>query len=49
MPEITKKISKLLKMVDKLIVDAQKDINQVIAAGKEIKDSLPKESDEKHE
>jgi hypothetical protein len=42
MPEITKNISTLLKRVDKLVDDAQKDIGAIIAAGKQLKDSLPK-------
>jgi hypothetical protein len=41
MPEITKKITKLMKALDKLLEDGVK----VLAAGKEIKDSLPKKSD----
>jgi len=45
MPEITKNITNLLKKVDKLINDAQKDIGAIIAAGKQIKESLPKKSD----
>jgi len=50
MPDITKRLTKLLKTVDKLIDDTQRDINMVIAAGKEIKDSLPKRpDDEKHD
>jgi hypothetical protein len=50
MPEITKKIGNLIKKVDKLIDDAQKDIGAIIAAGKEIKDTLPKKSpDDKKE
>jgi hypothetical protein len=50
MPEITKKLSNLIKKVDKLIDDAQKDIGAVVAAGKEIKDTLPKKPpDDKEE
>lgn len=51
MPEITKNIGNLIKKVDKLIDDAQKDIGAIIAAGKQIKDSLPKKLDkeDKHE
>jgi hypothetical protein len=50
MPEITKKLSLLIKKVDKLIDDAQKDMGAIIAAGKEVKDALPKKSpDDKQE
>lgn len=50
MPEITKKVGTLIKKVDKLIDDAQKDIGAIVAAGKDIKDSLPKkEPDDKEE
>jgi len=46
MPEITKKLNKFISAVDKLIEDGKK----VLAAGKEIKDSLPKKTEnEKHE
>jgi hypothetical protein len=45
MPEITKNIANLMKQVDKLVEDAQKDIGAVIAAGKQIKDSFPKKPD----
>jgi len=41
MPEITKKIASLVKKVDKLIDDAA----AVVAAGKAIKDSLPKKAE----
>jgi len=46
MPEITKKLTKLINAVDKLIEDGKK----VLAAGIDIKASLPKKpDDEKHE
>jgi hypothetical protein len=45
MPDITKNIANLMKKVDKLVNDAQKDIAAIIAAGKEIKESLPKKAD----
>jgi hypothetical protein len=38
MPEITKKLTKLMKAVDRVLEDAMK----VMAAGKEIKESLDK-------
>lgn len=50
MPIITKKIADLMKKLDKLIEDTQRDVGAIIAAGKEIKDSLPqKEPDDKQE
>jgi len=49
MPDITKRLTKLLKTVDKLIDDAQRDINMVIAVGKEVKDSLPKKPEDKED
>jgi hypothetical protein len=50
MPEITKKVGNIIKKVDKLIDDMQKDVNAIIASGKEIKESLPKKPpDDKQE
>jgi hypothetical protein len=46
MPEITKKLTKFINAVDKLIDDGKK----VVAAGMDIKASLPKKpDDEKHD
>lgn len=46
MPDLTKKLTKLFKAVDKLL----EDVGKVAAVGKEIKDSFPKKPpDDKQE
>jgi len=42
MPEFMKKISTLVKTVDKLLNNLQKNAGEVMTAGKEVRESLPK-------